>query len=360
MHGMRTIHDVDLEDLIRLVARAINVKRNEIVPFADYTDFLTELFTMTCGPTSHLICAGHATPEVEIAADRSGIRPNEVFGVSPFATEVEAVLHAVQSTADIIYVANPNRVSGNNFSLKDLTAMARAVPRGYLVIDEYYFEYFGITGLPLMTQFSNIVVLRSFTGSFGIMSIDSGYVVTNRVSADQITQALQKQRLSTTVKKTILAALMNREAMSARLKEVHQESLRICQELTRLGVQTRLTATDFLLLRVADPRRVGNNLAKHKVSIDNLDGYRELNNFLRYRIQSPLSNDKLINAFRSMPEEDFKLSKAGRRALVLRRSGEEASEPVAVSGIDTNTVMERRNVYRAEEMDSEVVDTVIK
>ena len=360
MHGMRTIHDVDLDDLIRLVARAINVKRNEIVPFADYTDFLTELFTMTCGPTANLICAGHATPEVEIAADRSGIKPHEVFGVSPFATEVEAVLHEVHSTADIIYVANPNRVSGNNFSLKDLTAMARAVPRGYLVIDEYYFEFFGITGLPLMSQFTNIVILRSFTGSFGIMSIDSGYVVTNRVGADQISQALQKQRLSTTVKKTILAALMNREAMTARLKEVHQESLRICQELTRLGVQTRLTATDFLLMRVADPRRVGNTLAKHKVSIDNLDGYRELNNFLRYRIQSPLTNDKLIDAFRSMPEDDFKLTAAGRRALVLKRSGEEVTEKATISGVDTNTVMERRKVYQVEEVESEEIDTVTK
>ncbi len=348
MHGMRTVHDVNLDDLIRLVAQGINVRRSEIVPFADYTDFLTELFNMTCAPTSHLISAGHATPEVEMAADRAETKPIEVFGVSPFATEVEAVLHSVQSTADLIYVANPNRVSGNNFSLKDLTALARAIPRGYLIIDEYYFEFFGITGLPLLAQFTNVIILRSFTGSFGIASIDSGYAVANRAVADQIRQALTHHRLSTTVKKTILAALLNREAMSARLKEVHQESLRLCQELTRLGVQTRLTATDFMLLRVADPRRVGNALARYKVSIDNLDGYRELNNFLRYRVQSPLTNDKLIDAFKAMPVDDYKLTAESRQALVLKRPGEKVESTTDLEETDTQTVVERRAVYDVE------------
>jgi histidinol-phosphate/aromatic aminotransferase/cobyric acid decarboxylase-like protein len=356
---MRTVHDVNLDDLIRLVAQGINVKLSEIVPFADFIDFMTELFNMTCAPTSHLISAGHATPEVEMAADRTGITPIEVFGVSPFATEVEAVLHAVKSTADIIYVANPNRVSGNNFSLKDLTAMARAIPRGYLIVDEHYFEFFGITGLPLLAKFTNVVILRSFTGSFGIASIDSGYAVANRAVADQFRQALTHQRISTTVKKTILAALMNREAMSARLKEVHQESLRLCQELTQLGVQTRLTATDFMLLRVADPRRVGNSLARHKVSIDNLDGYRELNNFLRYRVQSPLTNDRLMDAFKSMPADDYVMSAETRRALVLKRPGEKTDQPDTMPGVDTETVMERRTVYEAEAEEIETAkDTV--
>lgn len=115
-----------------------------------------------------------------------------------------------------------------------------------------------------------------------------------------------------------------------------------------MGVQTRLTATDFMLLRVADPRRVGNALARHKVSIDNLDGYRELNNFLRYRVQSPLTNDKLIDAFKAMPEDDYKLTTEGLRALVMKRAGENVDSSTGVVGIDTDAVVERRTVFDVE------------
>jgi hypothetical protein len=92
--------------------------------------------------------------------------------------------------------------------------------------------------------------------------------------------------------------------------------------LTRQGVQNRITATDFLLMRVADPARVGNFLAKHGTPIENLRGYPGLDNYVRYVIQSPLSNDRLLNAFQRMPADYYKMDDIDKRGVMLRRSAE--------------------------------------
>jgi histidinol-phosphate aminotransferase len=187
-----------------------------------------------------------------------------------------------------------------------------------LVVDEYYFEYYGITAFPLLSVVPNLVILRSFTASFSISSSDTGYVIASPEMIDRLKHAHRPKRLSLTVRKTILASLLNEEAMTTRLKEIHDESLRIAMALSGLGVQSRICATDYLLFRVADTAAVCNHLTRAQIPIDSLESYPELDNYLRYRIQSEISNDRLLEVFGKMNEADYRLTDLDRRGLQLR------------------------------------------
>jgi len=206
-----------------------------------------------------------------------------------------------------------------------------------LIVDEYYFDYFGISALPLLDILTNVVVLRSFTASFSINSSDAGFAVSNPSTIERLKHAHQGKRISLTIQKTMLATLTNAEAMSNRLQEVHDESLRLAGSLNKLGVQCRICATDFLLIRVADPKSAGNHLAAFNMPIDNLDGYPQMKNYIRYRIQSYNSNDRLIEAFRKMPEGYYRMRKADLRATSVRRGSDESGgEKPSDSGVGHN------------------------
>ncbi|MFQ5499568.1 MAG: aminotransferase class I/II-fold pyridoxal phosphate-dependent enzyme [Candidatus Zixiibacteriota bacterium] len=311
-------NQVDVDLVETMIARRAGVDTRSVVPFADFVSALTAILRLHDTRRLTLISAGHLTPEVEIAADRAEIKIEERPGESPFVGDVEAAIAAVGQTSDIIYVANPNRVTGADFSLADLERMAEAVPKGLLIADEQYFEFYGISASQLIDRCDNVLVLRSFTSAFGIVSSEAGYLLACKETAGRIREELACERISLALQKTMLASLLNDEAMANRLTDIRNESLRLTLALTRQGIQSRLTATDFILIRVADCAGVGNCLTKYKLPVENLSGYPAMSNYLRYRIQSHLSNDRLLRAFEKMPQNLYRMKNVDRREIRMR------------------------------------------
>ena len=335
MTSFSAISHVNLEDLTAWVARRAMAEKSMILPFAEFSEVLADLLNVHYQPRSRLITAGLVTPAVAMAAEKAQVELVEQTGDSPFAGDVNSVLEAVTTPHDLIYVANPNRITGANFSLADLEQLARAVPSGLLIVDEYYFDYYGITAFPLLSVLSNVAILRSFTASFSISSSDTGYVIARTDTIERLRQGHRPRHLSLTIRKTILASLINEEAMTTRLQEIHDESLRIAMALSGLGVQCRICATDYLLLRVADCGAVCKKLTRAQVPSENLERYPDLPHYLLYRIQSELSNEKLIAVFGKMPEAEYRMTKLDRRGVQLRSRATRTATPASHNRIMT-------------------------
>ena len=226
MEQSETVTVYGREDLAGLVAHKARVDRSMVRIFADTNRFLEELFRFFYKPGCRLVAAGHATPDVELAAAHADIDLEEALGVSPFSSDVEAVLGAVRSPRDLVYVANPNRVTGTGFSVRDLERVAAAVPQGMLIIDEYYFDYYGVSAFLLADLYSNVLLLRSFTATLAIASSDAGFVLADPGTIELLRDFIPVRPLSTTICKTIVSSLVNDEQLTTNLRALHEEALR--------------------------------------------------------------------------------------------------------------------------------------
>ena len=311
-----------LEEFLDQLARKLDVESSVLVPFADYTEMIAALLEFASRERKRLLIAGYASPDVAIAVERAGLEATEILGPSPFVNHPEDILQAVASPDALVYLANPNRVTGSNFSLHQLKRIAESIPNGLLIVDEKYHDFYGISALPLLERLDNIVVIRSLTAGFSIASDESGCLVGSPGFQAGFRNYYQWSRITTTMLRLLLTSLSSGGAASKRLAQVHDESLRLANELHRMGVQNRITSADFLLLRVADTTRVAASLVKSGLAVDNLECYPDLKNYLRYRIQSPLSNDNLLSTFRRMPSEAYKMADVDKRAVMFHRPGE--------------------------------------
>lgn len=314
-----------IEALRTDTARDLCLKKTNILPFVEFPAFLAGLFETWRTASDAILSAGHISPDVGIAADRAGLRVSEVLGRSPFVGDLDAVIDAIPGPDSIVYISNPNRTTGANYGLADLEMLANAVPDGLLVVDEYFFDFYGITAAPLVERYDNVVVLRSYTAGFSIPSSECGFCAASEPTISRLEGQVQPPKMSKIMHRIIAMSAAGREPLARRLSSLHEESLWLAKELSGLGIQCRITPTDFLLIRVKDPAQVGNSLARYKVSIENLDGYPELEHYLRYRIQSEFSNRHLLNAFRNMPTEYYRLDSLDRRAISLRHRGSETT-----------------------------------
>jgi histidinol-phosphate aminotransferase len=311
-----------LEVFLEQLAQKLDVDSSALIPFTDYTEMMTSLLEHVGQGENRLLIAGHASPDVAIAAERAGLEAIEILGASPFVNHPEDILQAVDSPKSLVYLANPNRITGSDHSLHHVSRIAQSIQDGLLILDEKYYDYYGITALPLLERFDNIVVIRSLTAGFGVSSDDSGCLVGSASFMAGFRNFYQWSRITTTMLRLLSMSLSSSAEASKRVAQVHDESLRLANELHRMGVQNRITSADFLLLRVADPGRVADSLSGNGAPVFNLESYPDLQNYLRYRIQSPDSNDNLLSTFRRIPSEHYEMADIDKRAVMFHRLGE--------------------------------------
>jgi len=322
MDRITTITRDFLDEFMERLARKFDVESSNLLPFTDYVEMMTALLEHVARGKKQLLIAGPASPDLDIAAERAGLEAIEVLGVSPFVNHPEDILQAAEGSDAVIYLANPNRVTGSNYSLHHVSSIAQNLPNSPLILDEKYFDYYGISGLPLLERFSNIVIIRSLTAGFSITSDESGCLIGSAGLVAGFRNFYQWSRITSTMLRLLSTSLSNDATASLRLAQVHEEAFRLTNELHKTGVQNRITSADFLLLRVADPQRVADFLASYGVVVDNLESYPDLQKYLRYRIQSPSSNDNLLAAFGRMPAEYYRMADIDKRAVMFHRAGE--------------------------------------
>jgi histidinol-phosphate/aromatic aminotransferase/cobyric acid decarboxylase-like protein len=324
------------------------VRASMVIPFIDANETLTALFRLASQTTGRLIVAGHATPDLAICAHRANLSVCEVVGESSFSADIDGVIEAVQQAGDCVYLANPNRISGTTFAVNDLERIALAISDGLLIIDEYYYDLCGISASVLLEKHSNIVVIRSMSPRRISSATDAGFLlVSPRLSVICRDHGIGGP-ITLEAHHSMARELESVGELGRQLKQLHAETLRLGSALTKLGAQCRITPTDFLLVRVANPTEVGNRLAEYRIPVENLDGYIGLRQYLRLQVQSPAGNDRVIEAFSRMtptliinrtPERKItRLGHASESNSNLGRAVSPSSERlrrVAVSRVDS-------------------------
>jgi len=75
----------------------------------------------------------------------------------------------------VVFVANPNNPTGNIHTLDELREIARVAP-GILVIDEAYVPFTETTALPLLQEFSHVLIMRTIS-KMGMAGLRLGYLL---------------------------------------------------------------------------------------------------------------------------------------------------------------------------------------
>jgi len=329
----------DSETLTRSIADQNRVSEAMVRLFTDFTPFTAELLKNYYLPGGRLFSIGHIHPAVEMAADRADLQVTEILSETPFGSDCEHPADSMVQVEDMLYMSNPNRVTGVGHTLKQIERLANSLRYTVLLIDEAHFDYFGITAVPLVEKYRNLIVLRSFKDAPGNASTDAGYAVSHQSPTRILHELFEPITFSREMHRAVRISTVKDDTFSANLKATHTETLRVTRELSQLGVQIQLGSADFFLLRVADPKEVGNHLASWQVSIENLNGYPKLNNYVKYTVRSEETNDRLLAAFKKMPQELYRLKDTDRREVTLRRSGEE-SETTTVDRLNASRLKE--------------------
>jgi histidinol-phosphate aminotransferase len=170
--------------------------------------------------------------------------------------DVDAYLAGVSKRVRLLVVVNPNNPTGTAVRLQDINSILSAHPKLPVIVDEAYFEYAGDTATPLLTEYPNLFVLRSFSKAFGLAGLRLGYLL----NASSTLAELRKLRLPFDVNAFALVAaaehLKDLSYMKAYVKEVMTDAKPMLEGFLRdRDLFFFPSKGNFLLVRLPDRDR---------------------------------------------------------------------------------------------------------
>jgi histidinol-phosphate aminotransferase len=220
-----------------------------------------------------------------------------------FTLDTEAFLAAMaRERPALVWLAFPNNPTGNAFPVADIERIIRAAP-GLVVIDEAYQPFAGATFMPRLSEFENMVVLRTVS-KIGMAGLRLGYVCGRPEWLDAFNKTRSPFNINVLTEAVAIKLLQNKKVLDDQAAQVLAERKRVQAELERLpGLRVYPSAANFLLARIAGGQGAGTRAferlkAQGVLVKDFSGGHPLMDNCLRLTIGTPEENRILLAALR--------------------------------------------------------------
>lgn len=163
---------------------------------------------------------------------------------------MNALLAALRRGARVFFLANPNNPTGSVLRPTDLRRILQAAAKTLVVVDEAYFEFSGITILPWIRRYKNLVVTRTFSKAAGLAGLRLGCIFAHRSIAEHFRKAQSPYPVNVAALVAARATIRDRSFLSGTLRAFRRGRRELERGLAKLGIPFFPSAANFVLLFV--------------------------------------------------------------------------------------------------------------
>jgi histidinol-phosphate aminotransferase len=206
------------------------------------------------------------------------------------------VRKALKRGPSVFFIANPNSPTGNLLSLRELSRLLAAARRTTMVvIDEAYFEFSGVTVIPWIRRYPNLIVTRTFSKTTGLAGLRLGCLFVNRDTATIMRKAQSPYPVNVAALAAGAAALDDRKFVARTVREVRAGRKELERGLTRLGVKWFPSGGNFLLVYFGERAgRIVANLARKGILVRDRSSDFEGEGYVRITLGTQEQTRRLV------------------------------------------------------------------
>lgn len=160
---------------------------------------------------------------------------------------VEDVIQELRGFPRVLYIANPNNPTGTLVQPADLRRILRAASKTIVLVDEAYWDFSGMTVLPWIRRYPNLMVARTFSKSAGLAALRIGCLFARREILSIMRRACTPYPVSTAALVAAEAAIRDTRFGRAYTREVLQSRKLLEKGLARLGARVFPSSANFVL-----------------------------------------------------------------------------------------------------------------
>lgn len=215
--------------------------------------------------------------------------------------DIQEILKVVsQPEVHIIILCNPNNPTGSLYPREDLLQIVRESGK-IVIIDEAYAEFSGETMVDQIENYSNLIVMRTFSKAFGMAALRLGYLLGQPSTIELLNRARQPFNVNTLTQRAGSLALNYLDQYQVQIDTLIEETQKIYESLKNIsGVRVFPTRSNFVLFQPARPEQVYQELLQHGFLIRYMGELPVIGKALRLSVGLPEENQRLVNALQKI------------------------------------------------------------
>ena len=289
--------DPGQRNLRRVLSGYLNVKPERIVAGNGSDEMIDLLLRMYVGVGDNVIIP---TPTFGMYTFSAGICGGQAISVERdenFEIDLEAMKAAITPKSKIIFLTSPNNPTGNIVPEAQTRAM---LDTGLLVVmDEAYFEFCGETTIPLLADYRNLVVLRTFSKWAGLAGLRIGVGAMDPDIAATMMAMKPPYNVNLAAEVALTTSLEDTPGLLDRVNQIVAERDRMMDRLREIPNLTPWPSrANFILCQVPEGRGQGifDGLCSRGIFLRYWSSGR-LKDYIRTSVGLPHETDAVVEAF---------------------------------------------------------------
>ena len=170
----------NLEDLKEKIADYVGVKASNIIVGGDGADEILDILGKTLiEPGDEFIVHIPTYTYYEFTLKiYGGVPVYAKWDVNENKLDLKSVLDAISPKTKIIFLCTPNNPTGGLIDKDDIKKVLENKDI-LVVVDEAYFEFSEVDNVDLLSDYDNLLILRTFSKVFGLAGMRIGYAISN-------------------------------------------------------------------------------------------------------------------------------------------------------------------------------------
>jgi histidinol-phosphate aminotransferase len=295
---LRRYPDPFAREFCQAVSQALGVPADWVIVGNGSDDVLNVLVRASAEGDNRSVV--YPTPTYVLYRTLAAMQPAAVIEV-PYPEDFRLpIAELVAANGAITFIASPNSPSGHSVPLDDLRQLAQQVS-GIVAIDEAYVDFAEFSALPLVQEFDNVIVLRTWSKGYSLAGLRMGFGVAKPELLTGLFKVKDSYNIDAIATAVGAAAMRDQAYKNACVEKVKTARAQLTADLKNLGFTVLDSQGNFVLTTPAGGNAADLYLAlKERGILVRYFNQPGLADKLRITVGTDEQNQILLEAFLSL------------------------------------------------------------
>ncbi|HEY1405403.1 MAG TPA: histidinol-phosphate transaminase, partial [Spirochaetota bacterium] len=148
---------------------------------------------------------------------------------------------------DLVILCNPNNPTGSGIPVQEIRSFLGKF-KGLLVVDEAYVDFYNESALPLVSEFDNLIVTRSFSKSYSLAGLRIGLAIAQKEIISGFLKLKDSYNVDRLAAVAALAALQDQKYFKYSTEMVRSNKDYLEERLSQLGFEIVPSKANFIFV----------------------------------------------------------------------------------------------------------------